>query len=101
MKYTWTEEDIVCGKIVCKPRNIKNPDLGWHSKWTYKIGYVKGSSTFNKKYGSGVVIIALSDGMVSGPMTQEEMAKYLTMENMMPMPHAWLLEVIDYLRDVY
>lgn len=106
MKYIWEEKDIVCGRFVCKPATesrIKNP--GWHAKWTMKIRYVGASSAFQARTkdedASGVVIIAMTDGMVSQAMSKAQMVDYFNSQSLIPAPHEWMLELAEYLRDTY
>lgn len=103
MKFTWEEHDIIAGRIVCKPSaNAKKkllersftPD-GWSAKWTHKIGF--NPALNSKKY----VLIAMTDGMISKPYTAKELVAHLNEDGLIPMPHAWLIKTMDYLKDCY
>ena len=97
MKYQWEEKDVVCGRFVCKnlPANKDSfePD-GWTAKWTFKVCYMGSSSR-------EVCLVAMTDGMMGYTKTKEEMAAFLTENDMVPMPHKWLLQTMDYLRGCY
>jgi len=93
MKYIWEEQDIICGRVVCK--NVKfDPTDGWQAKWTHKIGYVGGSSTYDET-GGGVVLISMTDGMVTNRRTKKDMAIMLTADEMIPMPHENFIKLMD------
>ena len=67
MKTIWEPEDVVVGRIVCKPlqkgeRAFK--PSGWTAKWTYKVGFVGGGGDAN------YVLICLCDGMVGQPQAK-------------------------------
>ena len=93
MKYIWTEEDIICGRFVCKP--IKDGKVeGWQAKWTHKIGYYGG--------GNKSCLIAMTDGSVSlRDESPANIADFLNENQMIPMPHNRLIETMEYLRDCY
>lgn len=96
MKYTWAEQDIICGIFVCKKPNegdIFVPS-DWNAKWMHKIGY-------QKRRSDGATLICMADGMVGKKRTLKEMAEYLTKNDMMPMPHKWVIEMFEYMRDWY
>jgi len=99
MKYIWSEEDIKCGLIVCRNQHLQHidgtfkPD-SWQAKWTHKIGFIG-----NRK--EGTVLISMADGMVGSKKTPKVMAEYLTKNDMMPMPHDWLIQIFNYMRDWY
>jgi hypothetical protein len=105
MQFIWTESDIICGRIICMPRTNPNSSLGWRAKWTYKIGYVGGSGSYAKAAGdlpaSGICLIAMADGMVTHARSAKEMAEHLNKQGFIPCPHAYLLEIINFLRDSY
>lgn len=92
MQYLWDEKDVKCGTFVC--RNLKKFDPDACSTRMYKIGFIQRRST-------GTVLIAMSDGMVGTKMTPKDMAKSLTKGEMIPMPHKWVIETFDYMRDWY
>ena len=96
MKYIWAEQDIICGIFVCRKPNDGEDFVpsDWNAKWMYKIGFIGGAS-------KGSVLICMSDGMVTKKQTPTEMAVYLTNYNMMPMPHAWVIKMFEYMRDWY
>lgn len=96
MKYKWEEKDIIAGRIVCKPCDEKFQANGWSAKWTMKIGWLA-SAPSSKHF----CTIALTDGMVGPLGSAKEMATWLNKENMIPMPHKWLMATMDYLRDCY
>ncbi len=97
MKHVWSADDIIVGRIVCKPRDKKTTKAcGWSAKWTLKIGYLPSNDS-----GSNYVTIAMTDGMVCGPHSAKEMADMFNKDEMIPMPHKWLQETIDYLRDMF
>lgn len=125
MKFTWEPSDISCGRIICKStygdcdkatsfiRDFK--PCGWTAKWTYKIGWLAGGNP-QKEYlpiqgktrkemekyveenRADYCVIAMTDGMITNPRTQKEMAHWLTKEKMIPMPHEWFLKTVEYLR---
>lgn len=95
MKYIWSKDDIIVGRIVCKNIDFqKNLDILYLATTTYKIGYVAGDED---RY----VLLAMTDGMVGKTHTKEALATALNDDDMVPMPHKKLLEVIKKLRDVY
>lgn len=96
MEYIWKEQDIICGIFVCKKPNEGDVFVpsGWNAKWMHKIGFQKRSS-------DGTTLISMSDGMVGRKRTPKEMAEYLTENNMMPMPHKWVIKMFEYMRDWY
>jgi len=98
MKYIWEEKDVICGRFVCRGETAsesrRKKDMGWHEKWTYKIGFHAGRKTS--------CLIAMTDGMVMmRDRTPLEIAEYLTENNMIPAPHSWMIELITDLRDCY
>jgi hypothetical protein len=94
MQYIWTKEDIICGRIVCKPWKSNKPIDGWSAKWTFKLGFYGGD---NK-----CCLIAMTDGMISmRDRSMAEIAEFLTENGMMPMPHKRFIATMDYLRDCY
>jgi len=94
MKYTWTEEDIIPGRFVCKNRKFDKP-TGNSAKWTSKIGFLPTAK------GTKYCLISMTDGMVNTYESKQELADSLNQNEMMPMPHEWLVETINYLRDCY
>ena len=96
MKYIWTENDIKCGIFVCRrPHDGKEFEpSGWDAKWMYKIGY-------QKRRSDGATLICMADGMVGNKRTPKSMADYLTENDMMPMPHKWVIQMFEYMRDWY
>lgn len=100
MKYQWEEEDIICGRFVCKHPSYQKQEnfspTGNAMKWTYKIGFA------HFEDGPYKVLIAMTDGKVSklGKTDQEAVDK-LNKDEMIPMPHKWLVAVINELRDTY
>lgn len=97
MKTIWEEDDIICGRIVCKrPLDGKFEANGNTAKWTQKIGFVCGESSSGR-----YVLIAMTDGMVSIPHSKKELVDILNQDNLIPMPHWWLAQVMTYLRDAY
>jgi hypothetical protein len=70
MKYIWEEQDIVCGRIVCK--NVKFDPTG-----------------------GGVVLISMTDGMVGTRRSKHDMANYLSNEDMISMPHENFIKLMD------
>lgn len=106
MKYIWTTEDIVCGRIVCKPKGDPNTtENGWDAKWAHKIGFLAGGNPENPdakgEAREDYILIAMTDGMVCKPKTKAAIAKFLNSEKMIPMPHSRLLAMMEHLRDVY
>ncbi len=107
MKFIWTAEDIKPGRIVCKPAYFHFGDqcgeawkpTGGTAKWTQKIGYVRGGQCRDDT--AVYVLIALTDGMVGTAYTKADIAAQLNADDMMPMPHKWLIETINWLRDCY
>jgi len=100
MKYTWTKDDIIAGRVVCKPpeyHGFTNQTWvanGSTAKWVYKIGFVAGVGT--------LCLIALTDGMVcSMDKSDEQMAEHLNNDGVIPCPHSRLLAVMEFLRDCY
>lgn len=102
MKYTWTESDIVAGRVVCKQSEYHHGNRPWEPsggamKWTMKIGYLP--SLASERH---FCLIALTDGMISCEgVSKAELVERLNKDEMIPMPHPWLLEVMDALRDCY
>ena len=96
MKTIWEEHDILAGLFVCKrpEEGQAFKPSGWTCKWTHKIGFSGGAR-------EGTVLVAMTDGMISSKMTPKECADYLTEQDMMVMPHTWLIKSIDYMRDWY
>jgi hypothetical protein len=96
MKYIWSEQDIICGMFVCRTPidDNKFEPSSWKAKWMHKIGY-------QKRRGDGATLICMTDGMVGRKRTPKEMADYLTENDMMPMPHKWVIEMFEYMRDWY
>jgi hypothetical protein len=100
MKYTWTEKDIIPGRFVCKDINKDNKSFApddWTAKWTHKIGW---RTEISKKDGH-LCVIAMTDGAVYLSGNETVIADYLNREEMIPMPHKWLISTMDYLRDCY
>lgn len=102
MKFIWTEKDIICGRYVCKHPSYQNRDAfeptGNAMKWTYKIGFAYYED------GQYTVLISMTDGMVFklAPHKDDKLAaEKLNEDGMIPMPHKWLVSVIDELRDCY
>jgi hypothetical protein len=100
MKIKWEEKDIIAGKIVCKEPSYQGNEnfkaCGNSAKWTLKIGFAYYN---NIQY---FVTVALTDGMVSKiGKTKKEVVEYLNKSELIPMPHSWLIEIINYLRDIY
>ena len=99
MKHIWEPQDIVAGRFVCKHPSYQGRDhfepCGSACKWTYKIGFGFWDTQM-------YALIAMTDGMISNKFkTKEELAKFLNDHALMPMPHKWLIQVIDSLRDCY
>ena len=92
MKYTWQPEDIMCGRIVCRPehefsdrksiieRQFK--PSSWTANWTYKIGWLAGGNPqreyhpikgntgkereeYVEKHRADYCAIAMTDGMIT------------------------------------
>lgn len=106
MKYKWTEDDVICGRIVCKPIATSNgSEDGWSAKWTHKIGFLAGGNPKKPdaqgKERCDYVLIAMTDGMICSCKTKSGVVVWLNGEGMIPMPHKRLLAVMEYLRDVY
>ena len=119
MKFTWEPKDIVSGRIVCKPKaddGTFKPD-GWTAKWTYKIGWLaagnpekdyypiqgntrKEREEYLETHRADYCGLAMTDGMVTRAMTKKEFAAWLNDEGMIPMPHAWFVDTIEYLRGI-
>jgi hypothetical protein len=102
MKYTWTKNDIITGRVVCKsPEYHGFTNKTWvancgTTKWVYKIGFTNSGGEGN------LCLVALTDGMVcSTGKTQEQMAEKLNYDDMIPCPHSRLIAVMDFLRDCY
>lgn len=108
MKIQWETKDVIPGRIVCKQPAGRSFKADGHSaKWSYKIGFMPGDISppvrdENGKWKSNhFCTVAMTDGMVIGPKSAEEMVQWLNNNQMIPMPHKWLLEVVEYLRGVY
>ncbi len=106
-KHIWAPEDVEVGMIVCRahrgPR--KWAPEGWTAKWTHKIGWVSGDGETTKDPITHCYVtnhycqIAMTDGMVyHRSLSRAEMAARLTEEDMIPMPYAWWLQMVRYLR---
>jgi hypothetical protein len=98
MKTIWEPNDVVVGRIVCKPLQGKERHFkptGWTAKWTYKIGFVNGGGAQN------YTLICMCDGMVGRPHTQAELADALNRDKLILMPHGWLMATMEFLRDAY
>lgn len=98
MKTTWEPDDVIPGRIVCKPlqkgeRSFK--PSGWTAKWTFKIGFVNGGGADSN------VLVCLSDGMVGHAHTAADLAATLNKEGLILMPHAWLIDTMRFLRDAF
>lgn len=119
MKFTWEPSDIECGRIVCKPHtgDEQFKPNGWTAKWTYKLGWlaagnpareyhpIKGNNreereTYIQQHRADYCAIAMTDGMITSPKTQVEMAQWLNDEGMIPMPHEWFVKTVEYLRHI-
>lgn len=98
MKTIWEPSDIVCGRIVCKPlqkgERVFEPN-GWTAKWTFKIGFVGGGGEDN------YVMVCMCDGMVSRPRSKEQLAQEFNRDGLILMPHGWLIETMNFLRDSF
>ena len=96
MKYTWEAKDITAGRFVCKSKAAGGDVLnGWSAKWTDKIGFVPENGA------NQYCLISMTDGLVCGKYTKAELAKWLNENEMMPMPHEWLIKTIEFMRDHY
>ena len=96
MIYVWQEKDVRCGIFVCR-RPPEGEDLepsGWNAKWMYKIGYQRSRS-------AGATLVCMADGMIGRKRTVKEMADYLNENDMIPMPHKWVIKMFEYMRDWY
>jgi len=102
MKYTWEEKDIICGRYVCKHPSHQAREhfepCGNATKWTYKIGFCPKLETDSE---GQYCLIAMTDGMVIHYGTKQKMVDKLNRDEMIPMPHKWLVKVINELRDAY
>lgn len=98
MKFTWTEDDIVCGRVVCKTYTKELPFTpnGNSAKWTHKIGWISSVSSKNN-----LVLIALTDGMVCGTYTAPELISRLNDCEYQPMPWKWHVQIVEWLEDSY
>lgn len=100
MKYVWSQEDIIPGRIVCKPPSHQgNKDFipcANSAKWTYKIGYCGGAEA-NEKY----VLICMADGSIRKGTSKENIATELNVDGLMPMPHPWFIKQMEWQRDCY
>ena len=95
MKYIWSATDVRPGRCVCKSESSAKEDINWHAKWTYKIGWI----CQNDAAGKSLVTICLVDGMTSKTKSAQEIADWLNKEEMMPMPHKRLIEVMNSIRE--
>jgi hypothetical protein len=99
MKYNWELKDIVAGKIVCKDPSYQKRDFfqanGNSAKWTYKIGFGYWED------GQRPTLNAMTDGMIHSFKNDQELVDYLNKCELIPMPHKWLIETMNYLRDCY
>lgn len=118
MKFTWTPEDISCGRVICKNIDKEFEPCGWTAKHTYKIGWLaagnpareysdkmKGMTLSERqKYieenRADYCLVCLTDGMICNPMTKQEMCDSLNKTDMGPMPNDWLIKTMEYLRRV-
>jgi hypothetical protein len=98
MKYTWSEEDIVAGRIVCREERPTGEVCGWTAKWTFKIGF---GYSKDDTPGAEYSLLAMTDGMIGRMRTKKDLASYLNQHGMIPMPHNWLIATMNYLRDCY
>ncbi len=98
MQYIWEEKDIICGRIACKPTADGKPFKadGWTAKWTLKIGF-RPDLPSDEHY----CLTAMTDGMNIPVGSAKAMAERFNNDKMIPMPHAWLLQTIEFLRDQY
>ena len=118
MKFIWTPEDIICGRIVCKKPYESGMDKGWYAKHTYKIGWLAGGNsekdyTIPKGLNSeqreeylnnnraDYCLIAMTDGMIGLPKTKIEIVTWLNAGEMRPAPHSHVMEIMEYLRNCY
>ena len=108
MKYVWEEKDAVCGRIVC--REPMSPVMnGNQAKHTYKIGWHTGDHVpmpwkepgSDRYHTDHFCLIAMTDGMVSSPISKKDLVKRLNEEQMIPATHKFVINVMDYLRDCY
>ena len=99
MKFIWEEKDIIAGRIVCKPPSYQGRETfspcGNSVKWTYKIGYINGGDDKRN------ALICMCDGLIMGGMTKLDIVERLNKDGMIPMPHKWLIQTMDYLRGCY
>jgi hypothetical protein len=107
-QFIWQPEHISAGMVVCRAHRGSyrwEPD-GWTAKWTYKIGFISGSTVKMIKHPNGeyemsnLVLVALTDGMVQGKgFTHKEMAEYLNSYDMIPMSAAKYRQMNKYLEN--
>lgn len=90
MKYIWTDKDKFTGRWVCKD---EKPSDFESLRDCYKIGF---DPRFN-----GVAVICITDGMIVFLASKPELISWLNQKEMIPMPHKWLLQAMEILRDVY
>lgn len=90
MKYIWEEEDIKCGRFVYRK--------GGNYSTAYKIGFASWVKNGKKKGEGHYVLIAITDGMVTMPVTKKEMVKSFNETNKAPLPFEKLNEFITHLR---
>jgi hypothetical protein len=99
MKYTWEEQDLKCGMYICKDeeKSLSN-NVGWFAKWTHKIGF---HHFQDDTYSTNLCIVAMTDGMVSTFKSNEDLVAYLNKQEMIPMPHKWLITLQKEMRNWY
>lgn len=97
MKYTWEPEDIRIGRFF-----HRGGEAEYAKSCLHKIGRLH-LAYHGLDYGTGrkegetplYVITAMTDGLVFGPYTAEEMAAHLTKEGYQPTTAKQLMQLLD------
>jgi len=109
MHITWEAKDIIPGRMICKQFKKPLSPGGWEAKWTLKIGFhinhpnaplLKNEET-GEYLQNNLCLISMSDGMITKPMSAEDLAAQLNKDEMIPMPHDWLIAIINFLRGIH
>ncbi len=104
MKYIWQEEDVKCGRYICRESYPEDcEDVSGLCSVTYKLGFISGSS-------SCMCLISISDGMVvqfSETEKRERDAKHVFIGELnndehgyRPLTQKQILRRMDYLQNM-
>jgi hypothetical protein len=105
MKYEihlWGKSHLKSGLIVCKrPTGLRDADPavafdpnGHTAKWTYMLSWFTDSANDPRN-----TVVSLSDGMIHGRMTADEVVGWLNYNDMMPMPKEWVIATMGWLHN--